>query len=107
VGDFEVANGASGFDPYTGEQLPDESPYQHPQTVRALFVALTALETTKKSNRKRNLPINAGKSWKEDEDNRLILSFDAGKSVKQIAEDHQRTEWAISSRLIKHDKIPS
>ena len=27
---------ADGTDPYTGETLPEQSPYNHPQTVRAL-----------------------------------------------------------------------
>ncbi len=35
---------AEGIDPYTGEILPDRSPYQQPQTVRALFQAIIALE---------------------------------------------------------------
>lgn len=35
---------ADGVDPHTGEAFPDNSPYQHPQTVRALFTAVKALE---------------------------------------------------------------
>lgn len=36
---------ADGVDPHTGEAFPDNSPYQHPQTVRALFTAVKALES--------------------------------------------------------------
>ena len=35
---------ADGIDPYTGERLPNESPYQRLQTVRALYAAIKALE---------------------------------------------------------------
>ena len=38
---------ADGIDPYTGETLPEHSPYQQTQTVRALFHAIMALEGTK------------------------------------------------------------
>jgi hypothetical protein len=32
-----------GIDPFTGEIFPQNSPYQHPDTVRALFKAIDAL----------------------------------------------------------------
>lgn len=97
---------ANGVDPYTGEEYPIDSPYQHPQTIRALFVAIQALERVKKSgDRQRQLPDNAGKAWEDEEDQRLVLAFDSGKSSKQLAEDHQRTEGSIRSRLLKLGKI--
>jgi hypothetical protein len=47
---------ANGVDPHTGEVYPADSPYHHPQTVRALFMAMQALEVTRKSeDRPRNL----------------------------------------------------
>jgi hypothetical protein len=39
---------ANGVDPQTGEEYAVDSPYQHPQTIRALFMAIQALERTKK-----------------------------------------------------------
>lgn len=97
---------ANGVDPHTGDEYTADSPYQHPQTIRALFMAIQALERTKKSdNRQRRLPCNAGKAWADEEDDRLVAAFDSGKSTKQIAEAHQRTEGAIRSRLVKHGKI--
>jgi hypothetical protein len=97
---------ADGIDPHTGEEFGPESPYQHPQTVRALFVAIQALERVKKTDdRQRKLPDNAGKSWADDEDQRLVSGFDSGKTTKQLAEEHQRTEGSIRSRLVKHGKI--
>ena len=54
---------ADGMDPYTREMLPDRSPYQQPQTVRALFQAIMALEGMKETTQKAAPdPTNAGKS---------------------------------------------
>ncbi len=36
---------ADGIDPDTGEVFPDDSPYQRPKTIRALFVAIRAIES--------------------------------------------------------------
>lgn len=97
---------ANGVDPHTGEELSADSPYQHPQTIRALFAAIRALELLKKADaRQQRLPDNAGKAWTDEEDQRLISGFDSGKTAKQLAEEHQRTEGSIRSRLIKHGKI--
>jgi hypothetical protein len=97
---------ANGVDPHTGEEFSADSPYQHPQTIRALFVAIQALERVKKAgDRQRQLPDNAGKPWSDEEDHRLVSAFDSGKTTKQLAEDHQRTEGSIRSRLVKHGKI--
>jgi len=35
---------SEGVDPYTGEQYPADSPYQMPDTVRALHMVVMALE---------------------------------------------------------------
>ncbi len=35
---------ADGVDPKTGSALPPESPYQDPDTIRALFMAILALK---------------------------------------------------------------
>ena len=37
-----------GLDPRTGDELPPESPYQHPDTIRALFMAVLALKYQQK-----------------------------------------------------------
>lgn len=36
---------ATGIDPITGEVLPDDSPVNEPQVIRALFTAANALVT--------------------------------------------------------------
>ncbi len=101
---------ANGVDPHTGEEYSADSPYQHPQTVRALYMAIEAMERSKElakkaEDRQKGLPGNAGKAWETEEEHRLLTTFDGGKSIKEIAEMHQRTESAIISRLIMHDKI--
>jgi len=108
---LEIINAlANGIDPHTGEEYSADSSYQHPQTVRALFMAVEAMEQLKErakkaEDRQKRLPGNAGKAWEADEDQRLLTAFDGGKSIKEIAEEHQRTESAIFSRLMIHDKI--
>ena len=97
---------SDGVDPYTGEQYPSDSPYQMPDTVRALALAITALEKQQIStNRQQNLPSSAGKPWNDEEDNRLLDAYDAGTPTNEISELHGRTVGAIKSRLVKHGRI--
>ena len=97
---------ADGIDLYTGEVFPEDSPYQHPQTVRALFYAVMALERIKDSQPDVNKgPASAGKSWELSEDDQLIASFESGMSIKELAQMHQRTTGAIQSRLIRLGKF--
>lgn len=39
---------ADGVDPRSGQSLPPESPYQDPETIRALFMAVLALKYQQK-----------------------------------------------------------
>lgn len=64
---------SEGIDPETGEVLERENIFNNPQVVRALFVAVNALERVEKiESRKSNLPSNAGKAWTAEEDKSLI-----------------------------------
>lgn len=75
---------SDGIDPYTGEQYPLDSPYQAPDTVRALIAAITALEKQQKSIvRQLNLPSSAGKPWSEEEDNRLLEAYEADTPINE------------------------
>jgi hypothetical protein len=97
---------SEGVDPYTGEVFPPDSPYQHPDIVRALFKAVSALEYLREKNkRQKTLPEHAGKPWSAEEDNLLINRFDKGISIKELSKVHKRTEGAIKSRLVKLGKI--
>src|SRR5258708_329483 len=98
---------ADGVDPNTGELFPEDSPYQHPRVIRALFAATQALtRIEKKQTRDRRLPENAGRSWNSEEDEQLCNSLDAGLTLIQLAEQHGRTRGAIAARLEKLGKVP-
>lgn len=97
---------ASGIDPQTGEILPAQSTLNNPAVIRALFVAIAALDNAaKRAERTRALPDNAGRSWSEDEDQELLEQFDSNIPVKDIAEKHGRTQGAIASRLVRLGRI--
>ena len=97
---------SQGVDPHTGEMYPPDSPYQHPDTIRALFEATHALEKMReRSKRQESLPENAGKAWSTEEDNLLIEEFDKRIPMNELSRDHKRTEGAIKSRLLKLGKI--
>ena len=97
---------SDGVDPYTGEQYSSDSPYQKPDTIRALFAAIEALEKQKKAKiRKKEQPGSAGKPWNEEEDNRMLQAYDAGTPIIEISEAHGRTVGAIESRLVRHGRI--
>jgi hypothetical protein len=110
---------AAGTDPVTGEVFAPDSPYQAPDIVRALFVAVRALEArpaeasaaaarqaaaTRGAN---HAPGNAGKPWTDEEDRRLLEAFDRGQSPRAIAAAHGRTLAGIEARLEKHGRIAS
>ena len=100
---------ANGVDPHTGEVFRADSPYQYPDTIRALFIALRALETQSapkpRAAGNEKAPQNAGKPWSSDEDQALVAAFDAGKQIPELAAQHQRSRFAIETRLAKLGKI--
>lgn len=106
---LELVNAlASGVDPVTGEIFPPESSLQHPEIIRALYTASLALNAeavNPKPVRVRSLPEKAGKPWSGDEDRELLAAFDSGRSEKELASAHQRTTFAIRSRLIRHGRL--
>ncbi len=84
---------AEGIDPSTGEVLPNESPYNNPDVIRALFIVLSAPE------KKSTSPLNAGTPWTPEEDTTLRNEFLSKATVLSIAKSHGRTRGAINSRL--------
>jgi len=97
---------SDGIDPVTGEVFPADSPYQNTQIIRALFVAVNALEKViDKNNKKKTLPERAGKAWDKTESDLLVQRFDEGATVGELAKDHKRTRGAIQSQLVKLGKI--
>ncbi len=97
---------SDGHDPYSGEVFGDNHVFQKADAVRALYLALEALNLRKRNNEKqRRLPENAGKPWSEEESKRLSIGFDQGKNILFLAQEHGRTQWAIRSKLIQLGKI--
>jgi hypothetical protein len=98
---------AGGVDPATGEVLADDSPLSSPHVIRALFIAAKALElmAAKPARPAAVMPGNAGKPWTEAEDQQLGAAFDAGTDVPELAQTHQRTRGAITSRLIRIGRL--
>ena len=95
---------ANGVNPVTGEVFAADSPYQHPDTVRALFEAVRALgsDTTKSRDEK---PAGTFVRWTAEEEQRLAAEFDAGKTTAELAKLHDRSRAAIEARLLKLGKI--
>jgi len=99
---------ADGIDPLSGRELPSDAPYQQPQILRALFLALRALELAEpRAKRQSALPEQSGKPWSDEEDLRLIEGFGADRSVRQLALSHRRTPGAIQARLLKLGVVPN
>jgi len=101
-----VRNLAEGKHPSGLSDLPAESVFQEPRVIRALFTTLEIIERAEQQDKRRRTgPQNSGKLWTQEEDDRLARAFDAGMSVKLIAAEHQRSAFAIKSRLLRMGKI--
>ena len=103
---------ANGVHPATGEKFAADSPYQHPDTVRALFEAMRAVEgggaqtPASAPERKPALPQSgSGSRWSGEEEQRLASAFDAGRTVDELARAHQRSRVAIEARLVRLGRL--
>jgi hypothetical protein len=89
-----------------GGDATDATALQSPDVVRALFVAAESLEARARAARRSgNLPRNAGKTWTQEEDERLLAGFDGGTTVDALATAHERTRAGIEARLVKHGRL--
>ena len=89
---------ANGVHPATGEQFGSDSPYQHPDTVRALYESIRAMQAAQ-------APGNTPNRWTPEEEEKLASDFDAGKSVDEIVRGHTRSRAAIEARLVKLGRL--
>ncbi len=93
---------AEGVNPVTGEIFPDQSPYNEPTIIRALFTAGQLLQQQLSQSGSLNpLPAKAGRPWDADEDRDLLEEFKVNLPIGVMAEKHQRTRVAIQSRLVR------
>lgn len=88
---------ADGVDPTTGNVLPDESVYNSPEIIRALYTLLEIVNSEPGKDPLRN----AGKPWTDAEEDKLRDEFLSKIKISDIAKEHGRTYGAIESRL-KH-----
>lgn len=111
---------ANGIHPATGEKFGADSPYQHPDTVRALFEAMRAVEgageaapassastsAAPAAERRPAMPESgSGSRWTSEEEQRLVNSFDTGRTVDELARAHSRSRAAIEARLVRLGKM--
>ena len=101
---------ANGVHPATGEKFAADGPYQHPDTVRALFEAMRAVEgggaSSPPPERNPAFPQSgAGSRWSAEEEERLAGGFDAGRTVDELARAHNRSRAAIEARLVRLGKM--
>lgn len=116
---------ANGTDPVTGAVFPAGSPYQQPETVRALFHAVRALEgastaiatpaaaateavddasLARKPAKSRAAP-QGGKPWTSDDDMLLGAGFDAGTALDDLAKALGRSRLSVEIRLAKLGRL--
>lgn len=93
---------AEGIDPHGGEHFPPDSPYQHPDVVRALYTAVECLQTKTPAKAQ---PANAGKPWSREDDALLLAGFSAGHDIEALAAKHGRSRAGIEARLAKYGKV--
>jgi len=91
---------ALGRDPHTGEPLPPDNPCHRPETIRALFAGVEALQSDTKRSR-------SGAPWHPEDNQALIALFDQGKSISELAKQFHRTPNAIRKRLRKLERDPN
>jgi hypothetical protein len=101
---------ANGVHPATGEKFAADSPYQHPDTVRALFEAMRAVEggTAAPAPERKVAPppqSGSGSRWSAEEEQRLATAFDAGRTVDELARAHNRSRAGIEARLVRLGKM--
>jgi hypothetical protein len=101
---------ANGVHPATGEVFAADSAYQHPDTVRALFEAVRAMEDSRApaapaERKNADVPANTFVRWTPEEEERLAAAFDAGRTSAELAKLHNRSRAAIEARLLKLGKI--
>lgn len=100
---------AHGIDPESGEVLSSDSPLCGANVIRALFLATTALgdlgAAAKAAKPRAPRPGKAGAPWTDEEDTELAASFDAGVSLRYLAEKHQRSIGGVRSRLVRLGRI--
>lgn len=78
-----------GLDPIAGGDIPPDSPYQHVDVTRALFMAAQALAAPSSTPRAPGpQPVNASLPWTETDDQSLCADYEAGMRATELAEKY-------------------
>jgi hypothetical protein len=89
-----------GFDPVTGDELPEEAIVNRIEINRSMIVAVTAIEQVEARNLRRSLlPESVGKAWSQEEERQLKAEFARSEPIADIATKHKRTIRSIEARL--------
>lgn len=92
----------AGRNPISQQQLPSESILHAPNVLRALLLAVSALEaSTARARRRAALPPNVGRQWTAAEEVQLRAEVCGQEPLKAIAARHGRSVRAIELRLRK------
>jgi len=106
---------AQGVDPTTGEVFPPDSPYNHPNTIRALFKVVElawppgrsklSVDERRQRNIERGLPRNAGLPWSDDHREAVADGFKNGRTIRELADAFERSLTAINAELIRQELV--
>ena len=106
---------ANGINTKTGEAFTAESPYNSPETIRALFVCLEVLnnrpkakltpEQRQQENQRKGLPQNCGLPWTPQVKDALEMEFNNGASFDKLAISLERTVGSVKAQLLKQGLI--
>ncbi len=111
---------ARGLDPRSQTKLDHVVLFKDPEVIRALFFAAEALKQMGwryRSRQKTSVstfsvpdaplePNRRGQAWLKKEEAQLKAEFEAGKSIRELATCHGRSNGAIASRLVMLGCIP-
>jgi hypothetical protein len=89
-----------GLDPETSIELPKDAIVNRIEINRSMAIALAAIEQVEaRMLRRSQLPEGVGKTWTDEEVQRLQAEFASSEPIPLIATKHRRTIRAIEARL--------
>ena len=92
----------AGRDPRSQQRLPSGSILHAPNVLRALLLAVSAIEASDaRARRRAALPPNVGREWTATEEAQLRAEVGGQEPIDAIAERHGRSVRAIELRLRK------
>lgn len=94
---------ADGINPQTGEVFPDNSPYKHPETIRALFAALSTLDAHRDKPIRPARNKDKSSSSIEDEEIELTPQQEAIYEQLKLWRSKKAHEEGFASYMIMHN----